>query len=1624
MSLSIAVVRLRLFFPLCLPLLLVLAVAVLCSLPRVEGKHKDSSSSSFATAISSLFQSLATMALCLLVGYLFLERRSLLQQLATASALAQRAQTEERTTITRAAAGEKRTEVAPTAAAETHTSGEPSLDQQGVEGKQSHEGDHPTSNETTSDIKTSSSSSSIPSPSSPSSSSSSSSSSSLDEAMRAAVALSDSHRLRMSGKLKTKRKNKEKETKEAGEKHKKQTLKKEDDRKEAGSKKKQEKDSDKELPIEESQWQRLLRIEKELAAMRLEREEMGRKMENAMAESQQLNQQLKEETERREQAEREVEQRKSKAKEEKEHETEMNLLKNEKESLQVEMCKVKERYDELLQKHASTINRYEEERDCWKKDQAELEYKIAQLEQEITEWKESFERKIEQERNILEQSANEEKTRMRKLLEALSKEMEDMKETKQEMEERIGVFIKERDEALTGKEAMIIVQRSKGETEESDDDKIENMKKLEKELLEARNTIEHLREEKIANEQLLKEEIEKKDNTVAQVVSLQQELERLQQLLQERAAEKQSVAVLETEELVKQLRKEIETLREEYQKLEQQISSLSSSSQAETEAKKEEEKPEMVALVKDLRHRLLEAEEAKAELEKQLVVLRKGEDQKFLAVEKILELNQEQNLMLKQQLKETESAALEVSLSGDKIKTKEAARKKKERRNSFTSPLVNIGSTFFTSSASAVPTTSSSNTTASTSYSTSASSSAIPSHTSKLLSVKYMKRTTSERFPLKKKKQSQKEKKRRRGATAATSATSSSEEESVTSESTHHHLSLPKSASLKQHTLRLSLPEEQVTEFNGKKGASSNGPPPPSLHLLGANRHTFDSLREHLQREEEEEEEHEDEKEEEGGENGTDALFSKMMKELKFSPQQQEQMSALPSTHKLLLINQWVIEKQQQQQLQESASEPHQQDHNHREGVPALRLSDMKIEKVKRKSGSLSPRSAASVSSGSLTDRPGSGEKEQNHMTKTMKSLISPRATLRGFRERTQVKSLLGVKDDEDQPFPEASVQVISSRSAPQLEVTKEDNPRHSILKELVHTEKTFVSSLQTIVNVFVKPISFTANTSHAVLTPEELVELFPESETLLELHEKLLQHLEKVVKKTIEQESKAITSKTVANTEGTQDDKSNGNAGEEVKAEESKPTEQPMVDKQEEEEEKSEQKRAGTRKDESIPSNGATSNKKKKRASRKISLSEPAVLVEGAPIEVSEAANTKTADDEKEGNGDDVTEKRRRRSLEKKESAKARPRSRTRSRSKSREREGGGSVILPRKTTNSKRGAREKEFTAVADVFLGMADSLRLPYTRFVNAYTAALVMLEKKLAENGSFAEFMNSEKVTQAMGVADLSSLLITPVQRLPRYRLLLEELVKRTGEHHPEHAMLKEALAKISKIAISVEEMAQKCEDAKAALLRIKNASHLIEPNRKLIKGGTCAHSKKHLYLFDDILVIAKPPSSIHISKITKSSTADLLLKNVFPIVHVELSALDEENNNSNKDDKEKERHGFKITFQVSSATFSDVGTRPSEDGTNEDANNLSSSGNERKKHRKHTKDANNNNGPTTVVFYCESSEASAEWQQLITTTKSRERKRTALLSSSSASFSLPPSSSPSASNKPRVGSFSN
>ncbi len=174
-------------------------------------------------------------------------------------------------------------------------------------------------------------------------------------------------------------------------------------------------------------------------------------------------------------------------------------------------------------------------------------------------------------------------------------------------------------------------------------------------------------------------------------------------------------------------------------------------------------------------------------------------------------------------------------------------------------------------------------------------------------------------------------------------------------------------------------------------------------------------------------------------------------------------------------------------------------------------------------------------------------------------------------------------------------------------------------------------------------------------------------------------------------------------------------------------------------------------------------------------------------------------------------------------------------------------------------------------------ADYMRM-YTTYLNNYSTGTLTVIAAQRNNSKFQSFLIEQRKLVSI---DLMSLLILPVQRVPRYELLLKELIRVTPVAHPERAAHDTALQKIQQIAIHINEAKRSVEQL-TVLLRVQNrlagggggrggngsdkssVPSLFAPHRRLVREGavhrfvdslfSARNSKPALlFLFNDMIL---------------------------------------------------------------------------------------------------------------------------------------------------------------------------
>jgi hypothetical protein len=191
----------------------------------------------------------------------------------------------------------------------------------------------------------------------------------------------------------------------------------------------------------------------------------------------------------------------------------------------------------------------------------------------------------------------------------------------------------------------------------------------------------------------------------------------------------------------------------------------------------------------------------------------------------------------------------------------------------------------------------------------------------------------------------------------------------------------------------------------------------------------------------------------------------------------------------------------------------------------------------------------------------------------------------------------------------------------------------------------------------------------------------------------------------------------------------------------------------------------------------------------------------------------------------------------------------------------------------NTKKHA-SRQFHCVGDVFHRMAPFLK-SYASFCGSYEDAVSMLTKKAASFPELQRFMENASRDPRSKNQSLESLLIRPVQRLPKYPLLLRELVKDTCPNHPDFAMLTQAEDRMREATAYVNERVRE-QETRRKLVAISEGMQNVPPNfvaphRYLVKEGVVrkvsdrAIQARHLFLCNDMFLYAKgTPGSLRVA----------------------------------------------------------------------------------------------------------------------------------------------------------------
>ncbi|PRP74759.1 hypothetical protein PROFUN_06620 [Planoprotostelium fungivorum] len=182
----------------------------------------------------------------------------------------------------------------------------------------------------------------------------------------------------------------------------------------------------------------------------------------------------------------------------------------------------------------------------------------------------------------------------------------------------------------------------------------------------------------------------------------------------------------------------------------------------------------------------------------------------------------------------------------------------------------------------------------------------------------------------------------------------------------------------------------------------------------------------------------------------------------------------------------------------------------------------------------------------------------------------------------------------------------------------------------------------------------------------------------------------------------------------------------------------------------------------------------------------------------------------------------------------------------------------------------------------LGDTDYLKI-YSGYVENFNHSLEVIHS-LGKKKEWEKFILEAKETPGLNRLDLPSLLIMPVQRVPRYSMLLSTLLKHTEKSHPDHKHLTNVTERIAKVAEYLNENKRQAEN-RTTLMSIDSS---IDYGKTTAKAASDRQRRYILhayfndmkglpvtaYLFSDMVLIADTLAKPEVKKKSAGSFQDV------------------------------------------------------------------------------------------------------------------------------------------------------
>lgn len=173
-----------------------------------------------------------------------------------------------------------------------------------------------------------------------------------------------------------------------------------------------------------------------------------------------------------------------------------------------------------------------------------------------------------------------------------------------------------------------------------------------------------------------------------------------------------------------------------------------------------------------------------------------------------------------------------------------------------------------------------------------------------------------------------------------------------------------------------------------------------------------------------------------------------------------------------------------------------------------------------------------------------------------------------------------------------------------------------------------------------------------------------------------------------------------------------------------------------------------------------------------------------------------------------------------------------------------------------------ETDLDNIAMSFVKMAPYFKL-YSVYAFDYKNAILIVQDLIHKNSEFRKFVYNAE-TRPEVQTKLNSLLIVPIQRIPRYRLLLQQVLLYTSPSENEYKILLDSIKQVESTVAHINSVIEDQESTQV-LINLQNSlmnrsPNIVKPSRKIIKegmlmkmSGSGSTLKRYCILMSDIFM---------------------------------------------------------------------------------------------------------------------------------------------------------------------------